>query len=1164
MGKVLKTVATVASVIALAATGAGAIVGAGTLIAGASLGTIAAAAGATSVVAGSLAGSGRPKIPQSDTQLSRLQARLDTQAPRKMVLGSTSFPIDIRYYEGSGSNEEYVDYILVLAAHRMGALNEVWFDDQLAWTVSGGMQAPYAAYTAAFAVVYEGNAGNTQAINGGARWGSDDRLTGCAYVHIRVKRTGNSDSDQSPYANGLPTRITAIGVGMPMYDPRFDSTRGGSGSMRVDDQNTWGPSSGNTIIQSLNALLGWRINGKLSVGAGIPPKYINFDSVITAANACDEDIVLSGGGTQPRYRTAGAFSTDDAPMNIVGALLAGCAGDLLDSDGQLSFLIKTNTLAIPAVTFDDHDILSPGRWDPMGGQTNLPNIISGNFTDPSNRSLYQPVPYPSVRIDSEDGIERTATVDLAVVENGARGQRLAKQTLQRMQYPGLFSAEYNMKGMAAKVGRIVWQSYSPRGWVNKPFRVVSQKPSRSGRIALVLREEHEDIYAWEAEDSAAVEPAEPVRFDPKNTGPILLAREASKVAEWPRVIDSQGTKPENNATVGAPNGTPVGDRTAEQVTATLDEHSADWIIQNARNIDVDGEIATAQQDITDLFATYGDTASAATSALLAAGYSTDAEAQASIATGQAVIATAQAAAAQQSATLSASVTGRYLNPNPAFAVYPSPSGNPQAWDDWNSNVSPVRTTNPRGGYALRTSGEVSNGGLLYPIAQIGQGWCVLEAEVDLLAGSYVGSGITLAGIYNIDFASSADSKGDISASKTGIRSFSRLVNVAFAAPFNFHLMHNWGDLGGPTEKTIKWLFVGIRPASEAEILAGSAIPGLQASVAINQAAIANAENTAAFLQVLVEASGSNPAIVQLLAGRNGSAIDLVSDVLRIRNKLNGQLVDVATFEGGIARLNAALIRALAVAPTPLSQIFHKVMLEPLRFAGQHGQTIQYQGGAAYESPPTITRDTTGEVLPALPAGEAYDIRPVNITNSSFGVRAVKLVAGGAATQTSAAGANVGGTPQWRTNKPTSANASSGDYTFSGTVTLSKLGETQIVYTDEGNPSTWRYTSSYGGQVQLYGLIGSTWTLLATRNLSRSYTTVGSQAGHDATRSFVFNETVNSNADFGSGSNRFGVHPGVLPATTITAFAGVTYNTQTTSSEVALGGNFKFVVSPQTE
>jgi hypothetical protein len=537
MGKIVKSVARLVVI--------GAATAIGTLVGGPLGGRIGLLAG--SMLSGSVLNDKKKAPAPTPTQLSRLQARLDTQAPRKMVLGTTAFPADIRYYEGSGEDERVIEYIIAVAAHRVREISELWIEDELAWSAAGGIAPQFIDYLGVEGYT-EGRTDNTRAINGGARWGSDDRLTGCAYLYVRVNRLGATENEQSPFANGLPGRVTIVGEGMPMYDPRFDSTRGGSGSMRVDNQNTWGPSTGNPIIQSLNVLLGWRINGKLSVGAGIPAKYINFDSVITAANACDEDIVLSGGGTQPRYRTAGAFSTDDAPMNIVGALLAGCAGDLLDSDGQLSFLIKTNTLAVPAVTFDDHDIVSAGRWDPMGGQTNLPNIISGNFTDPSDRSLYQPVPYPSVRLDSEDGIERTAPVDLPVVENAPQAERLAKQTLQRMQYPGLFSAEYNMKGMAAKVGSIVWQSYSPRGWLNKPFRVVSQKPSRSGRIALVLREEHEDIYAWEAEDSAPVQPAEPVGFDFRNTGPILLAREASKTANWSKIVNDDGNQPEDNAT----------------------------------------------------------------------------------------------------------------------------------------------------------------------------------------------------------------------------------------------------------------------------------------------------------------------------------------------------------------------------------------------------------------------------------------------------------------------------------------------------------------------------------------------------------------------------------------------------------------------------------------
>ena len=570
MGSVVRAVGKVAAVVAgvaAIATGIGAVLG-GTMVLTAfgsaiAASSIAAGAGAISAIAGLV--SGGPKMPQSETQLGRLQARLDTQAPRKIVLGPrTAMPADIRYYEGSGADDEYVDYIVVVAAHKIGSVDEIWFEDDLAWRAGSGVQGVYVGYLTDVTIRTEGTAGNTIAINGGARWGADDRLTGCAYLRLRIKRTGNSDKQQSPLASGLPGRITIIGEGMPMYDPRFDDTAGGSGAMRIADQNTWGPSSGNLVIQALNVLIGWRIAGQLSVGGGLPAKYLNLDSAITAANVCDEPIVLSAGGTQPRYRGAGAFNTDDAPMNIVGALLMGCAGDLLDSDGQLSFLIKTNTLALPAVRFDDHDVVSAARWDPMGGQTNLPNIIAGSFPDPA--ALYQMTPYPSVKLESEDGIERTAPVDFGVVENSPQAERLAKQTLQRLQYPGTFSAEYNMKGMAAKVGSIVWQTYSPRAWVDKPFRVISQKPSRSGRIALVLQEENAAIYAWAAEDGAPVQPAEAVGFDPRNAGPILLARKASETANWSQVSDNDPAqpKPEDGATVGAPGDTPVGNRPASR------------------------------------------------------------------------------------------------------------------------------------------------------------------------------------------------------------------------------------------------------------------------------------------------------------------------------------------------------------------------------------------------------------------------------------------------------------------------------------------------------------------------------------------------------------------------------------------------------------------------
>lgn len=144
---------------------------------------------------------------------------------------------------------------------------------------------------------------------------------------------------------------------------------------------------------------------------------------------------------------------------------------------------------------------------------------------------------------------------------------------------------------------------------------------------------------------------------------------------WPNVIDTDPTgqpRPANGATVGAPAGTPVGDRPAEVVNEQLDD---------------------AAQDIIDLFTTYGSTASAAASASSAlasavqaaidaanadaaaanaaadealaeahrnaAGVSaTTASGAATTATGQAALSTASASAAATSASVTATYLGQ--------------------------------------------------------------------------------------------------------------------------------------------------------------------------------------------------------------------------------------------------------------------------------------------------------------------------------------------------------------------------------------------------------------------------------------------------------------------------------------------------------------------------
>jgi hypothetical protein len=525
---------------------AGIAIGAATITSGAIL-----AAGITMALSTVAMAAFAPKIPK--TQISRLNVSLDPSTPRKVVLGTTAMPLDLRYHESSGTDQEYVDYIIALAAHKIASVTEIWFEEKQAWTLAGGVTGTYSGYLTV-AIRTEGTAGNYISINGGGKWGSSRRLTGCAYLHLRIRRTGVTKKAESPLAGGLPSRVTVIGEGALLYDPRKDSTvPGGSGSHRANDQTTWGvytdpDDCDNPVLQMLWWMLGWKINGKLSVGCGIPYNRIDMASFITAANICDENVTLAIGGTQKRYRSSGTAADSDDRLEIINNFLACINGTLQDNSGRLAVTAMKNDLADYVLTFNENDIIGEFDWQQTGGLTENYNVARGRYVDPSSNSLYQMVDYPEVGFASPDGVERVMSVDLPYIEDGRRAQRIAKQILQRNQYRGMFSTTFNTKALGCQVGDIVRINLEALGWANKLFRVVSQEIRFDGQVPMALIEENAAIYAWDASDVAPITPTAPTIYNPLNSPFILGIDDAGTTAEWSGIIDDNGDKPDDNAT----------------------------------------------------------------------------------------------------------------------------------------------------------------------------------------------------------------------------------------------------------------------------------------------------------------------------------------------------------------------------------------------------------------------------------------------------------------------------------------------------------------------------------------------------------------------------------------------------------------------------------------
>ncbi|WP_152664056.1 phage tail protein [Sphingomonas sp. SRS2] len=635
MSKVLKPLLIVAAVAVAFIPGVGTALSVA-LWTSTSLGLAAAAAIPGLIIAAgaaaglSIASNALLKVPRSPLgQLDRLNASVIPGAYRPAVFGTTALATDIRYTEPWGAEQEYVDYIIGCAAHKVTSIDEIWIEDRKAWSATGGVIGDFVGYLTAETRL-EGTAANTIAINGGGKWGATRRLTGCAYIHLRVKRTGNTKKAESPFAGGLASRLTIRGKGMALYDPRRDSTAGGSGSMRANDQSTWSfaPSGSeignNTALQILTYYLGWRINGLISVGCGIPPSKLDMASFITAANLCDELVAKSAGGTEPRYRSAAVVTEGDDPSAAMSALLSACNGRLRDNDGRITLTIMHNDLAATALDdgLDDDDVLGPFQWDPDPALNDQYNIARGRYIDASDASLYQPVDYPEVSLASIDGFDRVLSLDLLTVESPSQVQRIAKQVLQRKQYDRRFTATFSNRAWKYQVGDPLPFTFSALGFDRALFRVEAKTMNYDGTCPMVLTFEHEDIYAWDASDAAPVVAADPTLYDPLNDPYILgigeaLAAAIQAIADAANAQDTADGKIDTYYQTAAPTGASEGDLwfDTDDTNKLYVRRSGAWVLAADTRValaitNAAGAQATADGKVTTFYTTATPTATA--------------------------------------------------------------------------------------------------------------------------------------------------------------------------------------------------------------------------------------------------------------------------------------------------------------------------------------------------------------------------------------------------------------------------------------------------------------------------------------------------------------------------------------------------------------------------
>lgn len=474
-----------------------------------------------------------PKPKQvSQSLFDRLNLTVDPTAPRKIVFGKTAAGADVRYYEvtdtsttvnfglmglsASTAGAKWLHWVVALSSHKLNSVQSIYLEDVLCYS-GGSTTGTYASQGAlGISVVLEGNASNARAVGSGAYWTPTATFTGCSYLVLAMK------DDAKVYANGIPQRITTIVEGTPVYDPRLDSTVGGSGPMRATDQTTWAYYNGsdeigrNPALCLITYLLGYRINGVIAWGMGIPTSRIDFGNFITYANVCDEAVTTKDGGTVKRYQCDGIFSTADSHETIFDGVCAAMGTTkLLDVGGLYQFVGGADDLASPILELGPDDIIQTGyQWKPSPPARDRHNIARGRFADPAQYYVLNDWPEVSTS-PLADNVPRVLQLDFNCVSRSESCQRIAKQMLVRGAYPGTFTATFLPKAFAAQVGSLVHMTLPQEGWNQKLFRVVDQTETADMIFQMTLMEENAAIYAWsasEAEDLPAV--IRPPGYDP--------------------------------------------------------------------------------------------------------------------------------------------------------------------------------------------------------------------------------------------------------------------------------------------------------------------------------------------------------------------------------------------------------------------------------------------------------------------------------------------------------------------------------------------------------------------------------------------------------------------------------------------------------------------------
>lgn len=287
----------------------------------------------------------------------------------------------------------------------------------------------------------------------------------------------------------MPTRsfdgqlnLSARLWGRRLYDPRKDTTAGGSGAHRLADPATWEWSDNPSL-----ATADWLASSVY--GAGEP---VDWSSVPAAANANDALV-----GLEKRRVLGVTFARDGVAAAAIAETLRAYAGCwLVPGANGVRLLPDAADAAVATYRHQDGQIarLDAVQLRDLG---NAPTAVEVTYTDTTQIPWRESTALASVSGAGTTLPWRLSSVAMPGVQRYSQARREAVERLNKLRLGDLnVELEVFDIGIRHQVGDIVEVSH-PIGLVDKPMRATDVEMSAHGRWVLQLAEHDPAAYSDE-------------------------------------------------------------------------------------------------------------------------------------------------------------------------------------------------------------------------------------------------------------------------------------------------------------------------------------------------------------------------------------------------------------------------------------------------------------------------------------------------------------------------------------------------------------------------------------------------------------------------------------------------------------------------------------------